>query len=389
MMKTDCSEDVTLYQEIVKLRAKSRSTSTNGGAENGATHHQETPEVPTEVQKILQKIRSAAKTIDLSFLDMKDEEAREIGEAIASSQALEELTLQLDSLPAGDEQEEDKERPSEIVLTTAFLCDHPNTSVRTLIIEASGTDGDMMRLGSLSPVLRENKNLTKLEILWHGDDGTTRSETQEFFDSLLQNTTLRTLVLPSLVRWDFDDSEDGGFIDAETFSQIVKLVKENKSIDNLQLFIGECRGPGSQDLNLPGFYAALKSNSTIKTLHLRGDFITRDAESDFLEWIERTRSLEELHLDPLENYYDADADDVPLRYNLFFRSLRNNKSLKKLVLDGTIIDEEESFQEFMDAIKGNSTLREIVFDPDNDRGEAVQELLQSRAATSPERDPAP
>ncbi|KAL3691743.1 hypothetical protein R1sor_005394 [Riccia sorocarpa] len=357
----------------------SHDETSNGAAETGSTHEQETPQL-SRVQQKLQEVLSGAKKIDLSYLYDEEEEAREIGEAIASSQTLEELTLQLDSMT---EWEGNTPGPYEIILTTAFLGNRPNTSVHSLIVQGSGTDGDTMKLGALSPVIRENSNLSKLEIRWSSNDGSTRRQTREFFNSLLQNSTLHTLVLPR-----FADSEDEGFIDAETFSQIVRLVEENKSIHHLELFIGECRGPGSEDLNLPGFYAALKSNSTIKTLELRGNFLTQDAESDYLEWIEGTNSLKELHLDSIEEYYDEDDDDVPIRIFLFFKSLRNNKSLKKLVADGTIVEEEETFQELMDAIRGDLTLPslQLVFEHQNDGEDSVQE--QSQATTTPE-DPYP
>ncbi|BBN13251.1 hypothetical protein MPTK1_6g02030 [Marchantia polymorpha subsp. ruderalis] len=353
------------------------------GSPGGPRNKTEAQQVSARVQKILQELGSAAqRIIDLSYVEMELNEAQLVGEAIASSQHLEVLVLQLDPVHEPDEEESDDEDhswPNDTVLRTAFLGPRPNTSVRSLIIEGSGTDGDFMRLGVLPQVIRENSNLTKLEFQWKGVDGTGRRETLELFDSLISNTTLRTLVLPSFERWDYPDPEDGGFIDADTFSRVVKLVESNTTISHLDLHIGECRGPGSADLNLPAFYAALRSNSSIRIIRLRGYFLKRNAEAEFLDWIRTSATLEELDIESLGEWAQ-DEDEEPLRYELFFRALRENKSLKKLVLDGSSADSDSDFRELMDALTVNSTLQEVVFEPDSDHGEAVREALQRRVA---------
>lgn len=63
------------------------------------------------------------------------------------------------------------------------------------------------------------------------------------WEPLQRNAPIESLTLPNLVRWDFPNDEDQGFIDADSFAQVVELVRHNASIHKLQLHIGECRGP--------------------------------------------------------------------------------------------------------------------------------------------------
>ena len=102
-----------------------------------------------------------------------------------------------------------------------------------------------------------------------------------------------------LCRWDFPDNADNGFIDGEIFAKIVELVKKKTtSIQKMLLHIGECRGKGADTVNLDAFYGALSSNSSLRSLTLKGPFYTPIAETQFPTWIRNTTSLKELLVTP-------------------------------------------------------------------------------------------
>lgn len=117
-------------------------------------------------------------SLNMAYIDMSDVEAKQIGEAVASHASLEVLTLKLDS----EYDEEKKSSPTSMwpmdsFLTAAFLGrdQSKNTSIRSLVIASSGTDGDIMRLGVL-PQLIQTIGFKELLFQWHGDDGASREE---------------------------------------------------------------------------------------------------------------------------------------------------------------------------------------------------------------------
>jgi len=304
--------------------------------------------------------------LDMDLMDMNDVEGKKIGEAVASLKSLDTLVLKLDS-ELDEEKKSSPESlwPMDAFLTAAFLGEKRNTSVRSLIIAGSGTDGDIMRLGLLPEVI-EKVPVKELVFKWHGDDGATREEMHLLLDALVKNNSIESLSLWNLVSWDFPDDDDNGFIDGEIFAKIVELVKKTTSIQKLQLHIGECRGKGADAVNLDAFYDALSSNSSIRSLTLKGPFYTAIAETQFSNWIQRTSGLQELLLEG-----DGDDSEVP---KILFRALGENKSLTKLEMEDFFVEDEE-VEELLKALKVNSTLQEIVFQPKCDREEEVQEAL--------------
>ncbi|CAM6087632.1 unnamed protein product [Calypogeia fissa] len=330
---------------------------------------------PDDPQQTLEHLTSSEshnlKSLDMSYIEMEGDIAKQIGEAVASHKALEVLTIKLDSTI--DEEKFSSPTsvwPMDSFLTAAFLGpqQHRNSSVVSLIIAGSGTDGDLMRVGVLPQVIRENTHIRQLWFQWHGDDGASKGEMVDLLEALQVNSTIESLVLPSMVRWDFPNSEDQGFIDSETFTQIVKLVQDSKSIHKLEIQIGECRG-GDTDVNLDAFYRALSSNTAIRSLRMRGQIYTEVAETEFSNWIRRTSTLTELDM-------QSDLEESPI-LKVLFGALGNNKSLRELRLeDFPTSDDEDVIEELLNALRVNSTMREIVFDPDSERGDEVREALK-------------
>ncbi|KAG0608864.1 hypothetical protein M758_8G138900 [Ceratodon purpureus] len=305
--------------------------------------------------------------LDMELMDMNDVEGKKIGEAVAALESLETLVLKLDAeLDEEKKSSPDSLWPMDAFLTAAFLGENPNSSVRSLIIAGSGTDGDIMRLGLLPRVI-EQVPLKELVFKWHGDDGAAPEEMHVLLDALVENNSIESLTLPNLVRWDFPDNADNGFIDGEIFAKIVELVKKKTtSIQKMLLHIGECRGKGADTVNLDAFYGALSSNSSLRSLTLKGPFYTPIAETQFPTWIRNTTSLKELLLEG-----DGDDSEVP---KILFQALGENKSLTRLEMEDFFIEDEE-VEELLKALKVNSTLQEIIFEPKCDREEEVQEAL--------------
>lgn len=326
---------------------------------------------PFESEKTLQHLRENPdlQKLDMSLIEMGDVDGKQIGEAVASQKHLTMLIVMLDS----ELNEERKSSPTSMwpmdsFLTAAFLKPDWKSSVRTLVIAGSGTDGDMMRLGVLPDVLRDNKTIKELEFRWHGDDGCTREEMLEILD-VIRNAPIESLVLPNLVRWDFPNSDDDGFIDADSFALVVELVEHNTSLHKLELHIGECKGDRKSGdvVQLDAFYRALSTNSSIRSLYLKGPFYTPIAEAEFSNWIKSTTGLQELQL-------QGDADESPVP-KLLFQALRDNKSLKKLELEDYFIEDEDA-DELLASLQVNATLQEIVFNTGFDREEEVREALK-------------
>lgn len=165
-------------------------------------------------QQLLDHLRKTPEItrLDMELMEMNGVEGKKIGEAVASLKSLETLVLKLDSEledeidcdPDSDEEEEEEEspespRPMDAFLTAAFLGEKRNTSVRSLIIAGSGTDGDMMRLGVLPEVI-ETLPVKELVFQWHGDDGATLEEIHLLLDALVKNTSIESLTLWNLIR---------------------------------------------------------------------------------------------------------------------------------------------------------------------------------------------
>ena len=139
--------------------------------------------------------------LDMELMDMNDVEGKKIGEAVAALESLETLVLKLDA-ELDEEKKSSPESlwPMDAFLTAAFLGENPNSSVRSLIIAGSGTDGDIMRLGLLPRVI-EQVPLKELVFKWHGDDGAAPEEMHVLLDALVENNSIESLTLPNLVRY--------------------------------------------------------------------------------------------------------------------------------------------------------------------------------------------
>lgn len=341
--------------------------------------HKEYPvfQSPFEFQETYEKVSNSEnndlKSLDMTYTEMREDEAKRLGQAVAKHQSLEVLTILLDSVHQADEKLSSPTSmwPMDSFLTAAFLGpdESRNTSILSLFIASSGTDGDIMRLGVLPQVIRENKRIRQFTISWSTDDGTSRAEMQDLFEALHLNSTIEALSLPKLIRWDFPVNEDNGYIDQESFLQIVKLVERNTSIRKLVLYIGECRG-GTTDVNLEALYRALASNSTIRIVRLNGPFFSDIAASEFSQWIRTTSTLRKLEL-------VSEEQDCAVLMSLAL-ALWYNKSLRKITLEDFDAYDEDVHGVMVDSLKTNKTIQEFVFDPESEWGDDLREILDSR-----------
>lgn len=144
---------------------------------------------PSDPDETLQHLKQNQNlhSLDVSLLDMGDVEAKLIGEAVAAQESLATLTLMLDSEVQNEEKKSSPTSmwPVDSFLTEVFLKPGRESPVRILVIAGSGTDGDVMRLGFLPEVLRDNKKIRELVFQWHGDDGCSREEMQELLGAIV------------------------------------------------------------------------------------------------------------------------------------------------------------------------------------------------------------
>jgi hypothetical protein len=110
--------------------------------------------------------RNVHKCLDMTNIEMGEEEAKMIGDALALHPSLEMLVIKLDSVHEAAEKLAlpTSMWPMDSFLTAAFLEEKHNTSLVSLIISSSGTDGEVMRLGVLPQVISGSTGLRKFAI---------------------------------------------------------------------------------------------------------------------------------------------------------------------------------------------------------------------------------
>ncbi|KAG6553900.1 hypothetical protein Mapa_004817 [Marchantia paleacea] len=359
------------------------------GDEEGARH----------VGVILTAARNL-RALDLKYISMDEGGAKQLGEAVARHQALEELCVSLEQRRRADEAAafpwgvaglgcDLSLKPGSLdrFLTAAFTGLHPNTSVQKLVgVYGGGTS----TLGVLPQMLRDNPSLRELQLL-NPDSLVFRvpsDDWKDLFSSLQVNTSLQSLKLTNVyflystklyfnyavVQME-DRVKKGVGLDIDAFAQLVDLLKTRTSLTRFHL---ECTGY-SWTAAWPTFYRALKRNSTLKSLTLYGDVVPLEAGSAVLEWIQASTPLEELDFGDTSQW--RSRDELRFWWKDFFRSLRDNTSLKRLRLGSDCFWDDEAFRELMAVLQVNSTLQEIEFSGREPEGKAalVREALRRKS----------
>ncbi|KAG6550006.1 hypothetical protein Mapa_008518 [Marchantia paleacea] len=201
------------------------------------------------------RVAGKLKRLDISLVLMGEASGKALGESVAVHKELEELIWS----PELEEWEDDgiqnsgntqviegsitggpKECPLGHFISSAFLTDHPNQSVRSLtIVNWTMTDSSVLRLGVLSEFLRTTTFLPHftLAIPFCYLLG---CESQDLFEALRANCSIRVLTLDLQV--DRAASPAGKGLDLGAFNELVEFIKSARVLEELHLTFRNGKG---------------------------------------------------------------------------------------------------------------------------------------------------
>ena len=284
---------------------------------------------------ILQALKgvSNVKVLDLDDNNMSEEVASDLADVIKNNVQLEELRLFNNKLQSS--------------CTVILQALKRNSNLKKLNLSDNNMTGKVVY--DLADVIANN---TSLEWLYLGGNNL-QSSAGVILQALKGVSNVKVL--------DLNDNN----MSEEVASDLADVIKNNVQLEELHLFNNKLQSSCTVILQ------ALKRNSNLKKLNLKGNNMTGKVVYDLADVITNNTSLEALLLD---------GNNLQSCVDVIFHSLKRSSNLKILDLDNNSLSEEAT-NDLADVIRSNTGLEQLSLSNNNLRASA-DVLLETLSAIS-------